>query len=353
MKIGIVTVHDSNNYGSFLQAYALKIVLEGYGHEVYFSRTRDKKLLKSIFVPKILQKKLLKHPIQVISDRKIGKEKRRAFLKDQEVFNEIDAEDLKKMDVVILGSDEIWNTQVPAFQTGIFYGAGLEKLIAYAVSVGRAEKEDIFLYEEIVRNIRRIPDIMVRDMQTQKIVEDITGERFEIVCDPTFLVDPSVFKAESRKRAVCDSAYLLIYSYSIGEELKLKVKKFAEENNLKIVSACFKYQWADYNVMCGPLEFCEIIAKASYVITMTFHGTIFSVLNEKQFISFPASIKTDDLLLRLGLQDRIMNFEVSDQEMSKCLKQNRIDYAKVNKVIADFRDASLMLLQNSIQKYGE
>ena len=48
-----------------------------------------------------------------------------------------------------------------------------------------------------------------------------------------------------------------------------------------------------------------------------------------------------------------MNFEVSDQEMSNCLKQNRIDYAKVNKVIADFRDASLMLLQNSIQKYGE
>lgn len=353
MKVGIVTVHDSNNYGSFLQAYALKIVLEGYGHEVYFSRTRDKKLLKSIFVPKILQKKLLKHPIQVISDRKIGKEKRKAFLKDQEVFNEIDAEELKKMDVVILGSDEIWNTQVPTFRTGIFYGAGLENLIAYAVSVGRAEKKDIFLNEEIVRNIRRIPDIMVRDLRTKKIVEDITGEISEIVCDPTFLVDTSVFKSESKNRDVCASAYLLIYSYSIDEKLKLKIQKFAKDNNLKIVSACFKYQWADYNVMCGPLEFCEIIAKASYVITTTFHGTIFSVLNEKQFISFPASIKTVDLLIRLGLQDRIMNCEISDQEMSNCLKQNRINYDKVNKVIADFRNASLRLLENSIQKYGE
>ena len=54
------------------------------------------------------------------------------------------------------------------FSNRDFYGAGLEKLIAYAVSVGRAEKEDIFLYEEIVRNIRRIPDIMVRDMQLKK-----------------------------------------------------------------------------------------------------------------------------------------------------------------------------------------
>ena len=353
MKIGIVTVHDSNNYGSFLQAYAIQKVLEEQGHEVFFTRTRDKKLLKSIFIPKILQKRFLKHPLEILQQRKNGKEKRKAFLEDQKVFREIDSKELEKMDLVILGSDEIWNVQVPTFREDVFYGAGLEHVIAYAVSVGRAKKEEVFQYKKIIENIREIPDVLVRDSQTQKIVEGISGNMPEVVCDPTLLVDKSVFKSTFKSRTFFNEKYLLVYSYGIDRELRLKIERFANENSLKIVSACFYYPWMDYNIMCGPLEFCEIIQRASYVITTTFHGTIFSILNEKQFVSFPASIKTNDLLIRLRLEQRMVDSTASVQAISNCLKQDIIDYAKVNKKIADFREYSLKLLQDSIKRYGE
>lgn len=353
MKIGIVTVHDSNNYGSFLQAYALQKILEEYGHEVYFARTRSKVYLKSIFIPPLAQKHFLKHPFQMIRERRLGKEKWRFFLEDQKIFKEIDANDLEKMDVVILGSDEIWNIQVPVFQRDIFYGAGLEHVIAYAVSVGRAKKEEMLQYPNIVQNIKNISKMMVRDLQTQDIVENIAGFVPPIVCDPTFLVDKSIYWNLSKGEVGLPDRYILIYSYGIDTELKLRIERFANENKLKIVSACFYYEWADYNFVCGPLEFCEIMEKARYVITTTFHGTIFSILNEKQFISFPASIKTNDLLERLGLEDRIKDNAVSDQMISECLIQDRIDYTKVNENIKDFREKSLKLLLKSIEECGE
>ena len=79
MKIGIVTVHDSNNYGSFLQAYALQCVLQQMGHEVYFAVTRDKKFVKKIFVPALLQKKLFRHPFSLLRSRKNGRIKRKKY----------------------------------------------------------------------------------------------------------------------------------------------------------------------------------------------------------------------------------------------------------------------------------
>lgn len=349
MKIGIVTVHDSNNYGSFLQAYALQCVLQQMGHEVYFAVTRDKKFVKKIFVPALLQKKLFRHPFSLLRSRKNGRIKRKAFLNDQKYFEEIEKEDLSKMDLVILGSDEIWNVQVKSFRNKIFYGSDLTNVLAYGVSVGRAGREDFVKYPEIISCIRNIHCVLARDNRTKEIVKEITGVSPDIVCDPTFLVDRSVF---SRKDTVpvkkAAEEYVLIYSYGIGEELEKKIKDFAEENRLKIVSACFYYKWADYNIMCGPMDFCSIIKGADCVITTTFHGTIFSVLNQKQFISIPASIKTNDLLEQIGLAERIVGEKAGVDVIQGLLKQDIIDYIEVNKRISDMRSKSLQLLTKGI-----
>ena len=190
---------------------------------------------------------------------------------------------------------------------------------------------------------------MARDNRTKEIVKEITGVSPDIVCDPTFLVDRSVF---SRKDTVpvkkAAEEYVLIYSYGIGEELEKKIKDFAEENRLKIVSACFYYKWADYNIMCGPMDFCSIIKGADCVITTTFHGTIFSVLNQKQFISIPASIKTNDLLEQIGLAERIVGEKAGVDVIQGLLKQDIIDYIEVNKRISDMRSKSLQLLTKGI-----
>ena len=226
MRIGIVTVHDSNNYGSFLQAYALQVVLQGMGHEVYFAKTRDKKFVKRIFVPALFQRELFKHPFTLFRARKNGRIKRKAFLHDQKIFKEIESVELKEMDLVILGSDEIWNVKVRSFQKRIFYGENLPDVIAYGVSTGRAELVDFQTYPNIIQDIKRIKTILVRDLRTKDIVEKIVDSIPDIVCDPTFLVDSTVLKKQTKVSLLIQKKYVLIYSYGISENLQKKIKKF-------------------------------------------------------------------------------------------------------------------------------
>ncbi|WP_072525300.1 polysaccharide pyruvyl transferase family protein [Clostridium sp. Marseille-P3244] len=357
MKIGIVTVHDSNNYGSFLQAYALQRVFQDMGHEVYFAVTRRKEFVKGTYIPAISLKKLIRHPVQTLKNRQSGILKWKAFLEDQKVFREISGEELDQMDCVVLGSDEIWNVQVRSFQNPIFYGRGQTKAVAYGVSVGRATYEDITKYPELVQDIRQIRSIMVRDTRTQSIIEKICSFIPETVCDPTFLVPRTIFKSTEKRSRYISESYLLIYSYSISRELQDKIQEFARANGLKTVSACFYYSWADYNIMCGPLEFCRIIEEADYVITTTFHGTIFSVLNEKQFVSLPASIKTNDLLVRLGMEERLIENSTDLSTIQELLQKRMIDYGKVNCRISEMRENSLALLKKSMEstvnEYGK
>ena len=86
MKIGIVTVPDSANFGSFLQAYALKLVLEEWGHSVVFFRTREQDYLRKIYVDWKPKKRNLKHPFQFVMKNLNGRTKRQKFLEDQELL---------------------------------------------------------------------------------------------------------------------------------------------------------------------------------------------------------------------------------------------------------------------------
>lgn len=348
MKIGIVTVHDSNNYGSFLQAYALQEVCRDMGHEVYFVQTRGKTFVKSTFIPEISFGKLFRHPKSTLKNYWNGILKWKAFLSDQKIFREIHSEELDQMDMILLGSDEIWNVRVRSFQNPVFYGQGRTNVIAYAVSAGKADYEDMQSYPEFTRDIRKIRKIMVRDKRTQSVVEKICGYSPDIVCDPTFLTDSTLFRQKEKRKSRIPDRYLLVYSYYVSSRFQEKIREFARMNHLKIVSACFYCGWADYNIMCGPMEFCRMIEDAEYVITTTFHGTIFSVLNEKRFVTLPASVKTNDLLIRLNLKERIIDNDTDVEEIQKLLLQETIDYEKVKQEISQMREKSLAMLKDCI-----
>lgn len=143
MKIGIVTVQDSNNFGSFLQAYALQHVLQEMGHDVVFIRTRSKQYLRRIFFHMIPSGREWLHPAGFLKRNYAGWKKYCCFQKELRVFRVIESYNAEHLDMVILGSDEIWNTRTPVFRNPIFYGAGMEPVMAYAVSIGNAEIQDM------------------------------------------------------------------------------------------------------------------------------------------------------------------------------------------------------------------
>jgi len=197
LKIGVITVHDSANFGSFLQAYALQNVLLKMGHEVYFIRTRDEDYLKSLYFSNKISKNLLRHPAMSIRERQWGKKKYKCFTEEQKCFITIDKPDDQKLDLVIIGSDELWNVCTPVFQKPIFYGEGINvPKITYAMSVGKSTYDQISKYDNLIDLIHQINEVTVRDENTRDIVKKICGTIPEVVCDPTLLVDSSIFKKD-------------------------------------------------------------------------------------------------------------------------------------------------------------
>lgn len=349
MKIGIVTVHDSSNYGSFLQGFALYHTLEDWGHEVYFIRTREKEYIDHIFCPVIQIKSLLKNPIETLQNRKKGKEKYKNFKKEWEGLKVLEHWDDIELDKIILGSDEIWNVKNPTFRREIFYGIGMKNVITYAISASGTIIEDMKKYPKLMDGIRNISSILVRDVNTQKLVEQITGKKPQMVCDPTFLLPVEAYVSKNTKKAIITKQkYILVYSYVIKDNLKNNIIQFARNNNLKIVAACMEHKWCDEFVNGSPLKFCEILRDAEYVVTTTFHGTIFSFLNHKKFVAEPFSPKVNDVLAKVGLEQAIIEDGISYEKFEKTLAHSNYKYTEVEDKILEWREKSLELLKASL-----
>ena len=358
MKIGIVTVPDSANFGSFLQAYALKLVLEKWGHSVVFFRTREQDYLRKIYVDWKPKKRNLKHPFQFVMKNLNGRTKRQKFLEDQELLEISEIQAGKKLDLVLLGSDEIWNVCTPVFRKPVFYGEGAwtAPTAAFAVSAGRAGYEDFRQYPDIIERIKRIPEIFVRDQNTMDIVEKITGKCPKLVCDPTFLVPVEKIKERYEDQYLTGHRYLAVYLYpgSISKENVRQIRKFAGKEKLALVSVGFCNSWCDYNVNCRPLEFPSVLEGAEAVITGTFHGTIFSVLTHKQFVSISLTPKVKDLLTQLGIDERCADKAgLSAEMLEKKLTKELIDYSSIEENIQDMRRSSLLHLKGVITEYGK
>ena len=350
MKIGIVTVQDSNNFGSFLQAYALQDVLQTMGHEVWFIRSRSQTYIKRLFYASRPGKRdLLRLPAFLHANLE-GRKKYRRFRETQKCFRVMEHYGDVPLDLVVLGSDEIWNVRTAVFRRGIFYGEGMAPVMAYAVSIGDATAQEMCCIPE--QAFHRISPVLARDEHTAEFLEKL-GIQAPVVCDPTLLVDPAIFRREYTSPLMGSQPYLLVYSYGFEPVLADAIRKFARRRGLRVLSACFPFDWCDGTFECTALDFCAVMERAAFVVTSTFHGTIFSILNHKQFVSLPRSRKTGDLLTAMGLEERLLeSVSLSDRELEDKIERP-ISYQAVDAKIAKNREYSLNCLRKGIEQYEQ
>lgn len=309
MKIGIITVYEpTTNMGSFLQAYALKEVLENMGHEVY--------VIQNISTIKAL----LKVVIRINPKREFFLRLKRAWfsLKDIKRLNLLNKKSKDKLDCLIYGSDEIWNLDNNYFKDGFFWGEN-EKLpkLSYAVSVGAVDQSKICGYKPFVESIRNFKHILVRDNRTQNIVKEITNKTHDMVCDPTMLIP--LDKLSEHTRPLQDK-YILVYTYGIDEPMIENIKKFANQHGLKIVSMFFWHIWADIVVECSALQFSSFIKNADYIFTTTFHGAVFTMLNHKRCCIFPYRSKVRDIVEQMHEEVHLIDEHCTYEEFCKTMQ---------------------------------
>lgn len=285
-KAIIITVYNSENCGSFLQAYAMMKTLVDLGYEVAFLK-RD-----IIGTSHDLKKRIndvIKQVIHLHLTEAYFNAKRWLdfnFVQKQLPVCEKGDTFYNAAELVVLGSDTIWNFDDSYFSKHIvrYLGIGIsgKRIISYATSIGNTT---IDTFHESIKqngNLDNIHDILVRDKNTKNAVETLTNRQAEIVCDPTLLTHSEIFAPLTFH--LREHNYLLLYYFDEpSEDLKNEIISLAREEKIKIISLITKRDWCDIFVPSSPQAMVSYYINAKYIVTNTFHGCALSLLYGKRF----------------------------------------------------------------------
>jgi hypothetical protein len=353
MKIKTITSHDVYNYGASLQAYALMTYLQSLGHDVEIIDYKPEYVLRRYnymwvnpesvfhkfwitrFIYRIL--KFIQRQTTMLRKKSIDNFTKE-YLKTTSTYHS--NEDLKKnpplADAYFVGSDQVWNTLYDAGKDPAFYldFAPMDtKKISYAASFSATDnkKEHQLLNQH---KLKKFNNISVREHHGLQILESMNLKGIW-VADPVFLLTKehwgNLLKSFKKKEK-----YILIYDFERNRLLKEFARYLAKLKDLKIYSVNDTYPllYADRNFNnAGPLDFITLIYNADYFISNSLHGTLFSILFEKDFFVFgrtrhKVNSRMESILKLVQLEDRYIT---SNKDFPNAF--HKIDYKYVNQIL--------------------
>ena len=329
--VGILSMQSVNNFGSLIQAYSLKKMVESLGHEVCFidieRRPEDDALLKD-------------HRISYLSEMESGSLKRkisdgylanrfrnRAIGKEQDdIFNEfrdkylLSCDASRAVDTCIIGSDEVFNCLQESgwgFTSQLFGDVkNAANVITYAACCGFTKLDDVPapVVEKIRDSFDNVSAFSVRDKNTFDFVSGITGsDAITYNLDPALLSDFDDEIAATPFVNTLPEKYCLVYAYKnrIYEKAEVDyIKSFCKARGMEIIAVGMPQMWIKNFYAASPFELLKIFRNACFVITDTFHGTIFSARYADRFavmVRESNKNKLGDLIGRLEIEEHVIH----------------------------------------------
>ena len=327
MKVCILSMQRIDNMGSLLQSYALKKTIEKLGNEVEFidiaKRDEDYELLGNYkqeyreerendsLIGKF--SKVDRYILNRLKIKRKSTEQSVVFEEFRKGYLDIEMKSLK-YDTCVIGSDEVFNclgSGAWGFTSQLFGNVPeAKKVITYAASCGSTTYEKLpnAVVCRIKETFKKVEGFSVRDKNTREFVEKLIDRVINENLDPVLIYD---FDKEV-KHAVLPQLpehYCVVYSYynriHSSEEIK-SIKEFCKKNGLTPVSIGAPQFWIKDYVICSPFQCLKVFQNADFVITDTFHGTIFSAKYADKFAIVTRESnynKLSDLINRLGLEN--------------------------------------------------
>lgn len=349
MKIALVTIHNTNNYGAVLQAFALQQVLSRYGDvEIINYDNRHISIGFDLIRVKLSIHGLLgigKDICRLLPRYRVIREFKKFIQENLKITKSFSAQELERgmadgFDVYVAGSDQIWNPACISENCIIdpiyflSFAPRWAKKLSYASSMGSYQFSST--EKNHIKNLLTDFDaVSVREKDAQVLLQEVLEKTVQHVFDPTLLLSKKEW-LEAVGVSVEDLSnnkekYILLYTVPKVPLIRSAVDYFSKKLGLKVVSidqglsagAKVDQQIRD----AGPVDFLRLFANAEFVITDSFHGTCFSVNFGKPFIVISSgkhANRIESLLSLLGLQERIIK---SEEEIAK------VD------IMFDFRDA--------------
>lgn len=323
-KIGICTLNEACNMGAILQAFALQETLKNLGYNPEFIKLEN----------------CVIHDEGRITQEFIN------MRKHLNISNKNYNPKEDKYDAIIVGSDEVWNIQEPSFEhidEFLGYNLNAEKVIAYAPGANKTNAKIFKEYYRDKRDLSNFTSLSARDTNALDIIQEVAKVDAPIVVDPTVLID----SYEPYMEQCQENDYILVYGWSFKEEEKDAIVEFAKKKKLPLYSVGYQLEWCDKFIGSNVFKFLGYMKNAKYVVTSeTFHGTIFSIIFNKQFVTMThGRFKSRELVERVGIEDR--DCQNASEILDKL--EEKIDYKKINDWIKEEKEKSIKYLLNAIE----
>lgn len=364
-EVGILSMQRIRNYGSFLQAYALKKLLEEAGCDVQFVDYHPGKPLITAREGNGLFRKFNK-AIEAFRTGapffeclKYIRYKRRFA---QKYFPLLGIDDTMNyspdLDLLVIGSDEVFNCVQSNPNVGYspeLFGAdnNAKRVISYAASFGNTTTEKLAFsgkLNEVREYLSKFDDaISVRDKNSADILREM-GIPFINHLDPVLTYE---FEAEKNTPfEVPAEKYMIVYGYTgrFTREENKAVRAYAKAHGLKIYNIGGIQKCCDRFIDCTPEDVIHYFQHAECVVTDTFHGSILSVITQRPFAAFVRSKgygnseKLNDLLERLDLSSR----KASAMTAGDVIDKVPVNWQIVDDILKEYRKSAKEYLKRNV-----
>lgn len=369
MKIGILTLPQETNYGGILQAFAMQRVLRSMGHDAMTIDRHKRKEYPSLKVHIAgYCKRLFQHYLQgknvsvkwnpFISDQdyKAVSENMQTFINrnmkmTRRVFPdqlaEIDEE--YKFDAYVVGSDQVWlDYYCPNSFLDFVKRPNVVKVV-YAASCGKKSffnsPSKISVCKELVKSFK---GVSVREEYLLALCCEKLGIEAQRVLDPTLLLDRSDY-LEATECNVDSKPIVFSYILDHSPEKDGLVTSIAAHKNLLVVNGN-RNDSGKNAVFPSVDDWIQNINRSEFVVTDSFHGTVFAILFNKPFVTVAnvgrGLARFESLLGIFGLKERLV--KEFDKERILKIADKPIDFSEVNQIIIDEREKSKSFIKNCL-----
>ena len=364
MKIYTVTFLI-NNYGSLLQAFALQSRLREFGAEpeilVKLTKQKPSRLRSWLSVLKPVKHYSLMQRIKkrLHVKRYAEKNKKLSQFKDSNIsYTNIEDEssfcnNLSTGDLFLAGSDQIWSVALgplSKWHTLQWIDKKGIKKYSYAASLGLSELSEEQL-SDYKAGLSDFQVISLREKQAVKLLSPIFPTKVRQDLDPTLLYDKTFWRKIEAPRLV-EGPYVFVYMLRPDNNVIKLAKRVAKEKGYKVIYTGLladHYQGVETVCDAGIPEFLSYIDHAAAVVVNSFHGTVFSVLFEKPFLSVKVSStssRVESFLEMIGLMPQYV------EDVNGAYSLNP-DFSAALKILEKERDKSLEYLKSIVAPNNE
>ena len=365
-KVAIITVLDNTNYGTYLQALALGLVIKNLGYKVeIIDYVRSFMTKKSILSRSKNPIKRIYNTLFNIPQQEKLKKKDKAFLQHFLTLTPqtyISFQALKDnppiADIYVTGSDQVWNS---TYNRGIDRSYYLDfaphnsKRISYAASIGMKDfpKEE---KNEVYNLLQQYSHITVRENDAKNILNHLSFNHVDVVLDPTLLLNKEAWGNIIKEfTPIKTDPFILVYTVETKQENKLieyYAKILAQKYSCKIYEVSYngylkRLKFADKHFLrATPDIFIQLMYQAKFVIVSSFHGTAFSINFNKQFLTISPNrfnSRVNNILELCHLKNRLITSQNYDID-----NMSEIDFMEVNTILNNERKKSITILNSML-----